>query len=535
MKRYPIFFVVFFVAMIFCSSSVLFAQGLSRSTGIGARVSFWNITNHPTRIGLSDYGRNAVIDVSGAGAWVYFFSRMYNNWFLEFNLGAVGGVHQKHSNYLVTETEISAIVPFLLGLRYDLLSTRFPSKIQPYLSAGGGPYWTSSVSGGDFSMGGEQSIESNLKYGAYAGGGMNIVLASWFALNFDLKYHFVDFEFEKGYSGLEFGFGFNFMWGRKQEIFQVKKIKLVVSDIYPAYYQFYNLYPIALVTLKNMAGYPIEVNIKSYIENYSERAKESGFIRIEKGKTEDIPVTAIFGSQLQNVVNRKPAVLDLEIEARGGQVLKKEFSAQLVVHNRNAWNGEVDKLGFFVTPDNKDILNFTRTLVDKMNVSERKELEYFKKAQVIFDELQKKGIYYHRDPNIPFYKDDRVQYALETIRIGSGDCDDLVVLYTSLLESLGINTAFIEVKDPKKDIAHLYLMFDSGLHVNQGNLISSNEKRYVIRELSSNQKSIWIPVETTLIESGFEEAWKAGATEYLQEGVLRNGIAEGWVKIFDVE
>ncbi|MDZ7261713.1 MAG: transglutaminase-like domain-containing protein, partial [candidate division KSB1 bacterium] len=356
-----------------------------------------------------------------------------------------------------------------------------------------------------------------------------------FSLNFDWKYHLVDFKFQESYSGLEFGLGFSFMWGRQREIFQVEEIKVVVTDLYPAYYRFYNTYPLALVSIKNVAGYPIEINIRSYLSSFSERPKDSGFIRIERGKTKDIPVTAIFGPRLLQVSRREQAVLDIEIEARAGRTDKKEISAQIMVHNRNAWNGEIDKLGCFITPDEEAILQLSRRMVNNLKVDEHRGLENFQKAQVIFNELGKMGLRYHRDPNIPFYKDDRVQYAMETITLGSGDCDDLVVLYASLLESLGIKTAFVEVKDPQKEMAHVYLMFDSGLPINQGYLISSNEKRYVSRDRASGSKTIWIPVETTLIEHGFEEAWKAGALAYLQEGLLRNGLAEGWVRIIDVE
>lgn len=516
------------------STAGVFAQGMSRSSGVGVRIGSWNVTNHPTRISTSGYGKDAVVDIGGAGAWFYFFSRVYNNWFFEFNIGAVGGVHEEHTNYIIKNTEVSAIVPVLFGLRYDLLSTRFPTAFQPYFCLGGGPYWTTSARSESVYFAGQQTVESSLKYGAYAGGGINIVLVSWFALNFDLKYHFVDFEFEKDYSGLEFGGGFTFMWGSKREIFQIKEIRSWVTDLYPAYYQFYNTYPLAYVTIKNVAGYPIEVNIKSNIRHYSERPKDSGFKRIDRGKTEHIPVTAIFGKQLLQANRREPAVLDMEIEARAGRTLKRQVSAQITIHSRNAWNGEMDKLIYFVTRDNEEILKLSREIVSEKKINDNNELGNFQTAQIIFDELKNKGIHYHRDPNIVFYKDDRVQFAIETLNLGNGDCDDLVVLYASFLESLGINTAFVEVKDHQKEIAHLYLMFDSGLQPNQGQLISSNEKRFIIRESATDQTKIWIPVETTLIDRGFEEAWKAGATAYLQEGVIRNGLEEGWVRIIDL-
>jgi hypothetical protein len=103
------------------------------------------------------------------------------------------------------------------------------------------------------------------------------------------------------------------------------------------------------------------------------------------------------------------------------------------------------------------------------------------------------------------------------------------------LQSVGIKTAFVEVRDPQKEIAHLYLMFDTGLPADQGESVSSNEKRYILRQNKTGQQSIWIPVETTLVEEGFEAAWKAAALSYLEEGLLRNGLAEGWLFVIDTE
>ena len=149
-----------------------------------------------------------------------------------------------------------------------------------------------------------------------------------------------------------------------------------------------------------------------------------------------------------------------------------------------------------------------RTIVSELEVDTEQDVESVVKANTVFNTLKEKGIRYHRDPNVAFYRDDRVQFAVETLRLGNGDCDDLVVLYASCLESLGIRTAFVEVKDPKREIAHLYLLFDTGIPPEEGHRISTNEKRFVVRSGNSRFDTIWLPIETTVIDQGFEKAWK---------------------------
>ena len=526
----------FAVFLLLFMSNGSYSQGMSRSSGIGLRASFWNITGRATRVSVNSNTGHAQVDVGGAGAWICYSSRAFHDIFLEMNLGAIGSAQVEQKDYFSSETTVDAvaIMPFLLGLRYDLLRTRLSGALHPYISAGGGPYWSWTVESKRQLSVVEESVESDFDYGGYLGGGVNIVLTSWFALNMDLKYHFINFTPDKDYSGLDFGIGIGFMWGRQREVFEIKDTRLVVTDIYPAYYQFYNTYPIALVTVKNLVGYAINVNVRCTVRGFSQKPKDSGFIQIDGGEARDIPVTAFLGAGLQDVGKRKTAILDLVIEARAATTHKKEISTQIVIHSRNAWNGDMDKLGFFLTPDEDEILDISRKMAAQTPPPPNERLVNFYRARSLFDQLSSSGIRYLPDPNIPFYQDDRVQFARETLQIGSGDCDDLVVLYASLLEGLGIKTSFIEVRDPEKETAHLYLMFASGLSAEDGLLISSNEKRYIVRQNSAGQNVIWIPVETTLIGDGFEAAWNAAAMNYLQDGLLRSGIIQGWVNVIDV-
>ncbi len=533
--------VMWWLAIVAAFSRFDAAGQSSRANGIGVRASYWNVGNQSVRWNLSE--RQSTFDISGVGGWLNYFSRVSNHWYLDFNLGAIARIKSEETADTNAKVEVSVLVPFLFGARYDLLPTRVSSSFQPYLAAGFGPYWNSSIHVQDRITAEEVSGEAKLQLGGYAGGGLNLVMMSWLAWNFELKYHFVGLEtrgnfeklvYDKSASGFEFGLGLAFMWGHKRELFRLKGAHVIVNDLYPAYAQFYSTYPLAFVTVQNVAGYPIEVNVQSLISGYSERPKDSGFMRLAKGETKDIPVTAILGPQLRRTTQRTKAVLDLKIEARAGGKAQKEISAPIMIHSRNAWNGEIDKLGFFVTPEDDAVLRFGRALQSTRLLRDSIRVENLRLAAAVFDSLQSLRIRYQRDPNIPFYKDDRVQFATETLALRSGDCDDLTVLYASLLEGLGIHTAFVDAQDLQKPLGHVYLMFEAGVEANAGELISSNPKRYVLRENQNGRPTLWIPIETTLLAQGFEEAWKAGALEYLQDGVLRNGLNEGWVNVIEV-
>ena len=138
-------------------------------------------------------------------------------------------------------------------------------------------------------------------------------------------------------------------------------------------------------------------------------------------------------------------------------------------------------------------------------------------------------------PNTPYtsLRDDQVDYVQfprETLRLKSGDCDDLSVLLSAGLENLGIQTALVEVP------GHLFLMFNTGLKAEDASLVSQDPELLVIRD-----DMVWVPVEATMINASFSEAWAEGARKYqkaLKEsnlGVIKSqGGLEG-VQAGDIE
>jgi len=96
-----------------------------------------------------------------------------------------------------------------------------------------------------------------------------------------------------------------------------------------------------------------------------------------------------------------------------------------------------------------------------------------------------------------------VQYPRGLLASRTGDCDDMSVLYCTLLENVGIPTAFLDGP------GHILMMFDAGIHPRNALALSLADDMYVVRG-----ESVWIPVETTLMGKSFVEAWAEGASIY---------------------
>ncbi|RMD94532.1 MAG: hypothetical protein D6814_14405 [Calditrichaeota bacterium] len=190
------------------------AQAVPRSTGIGARATFWNMNNTLNAIIIRQNPVSTQINVGSAGGWLSFLSRTGDYTFLEFSLGAVGRVENRNAHVYSEQVDVSAVFAATFGVRYRLFDPGSRSALQPYLAFGGGPYWLSAIAVRDNPLENEIFIRTKLKPGAYLGGGLDFFMTSWLALNFDVRYHFVDLNVKEAHSGYEYGLGMTFLWGR---------------------------------------------------------------------------------------------------------------------------------------------------------------------------------------------------------------------------------------------------------------------------------------------------------------------------------
>ncbi len=203
------------VAIIMMSStSIAWTQTDAKSTGVNFRGSYWKMSNQPTHIAVSSHGEASAENIGGGGLWLSFLSRMDQRMFLEFSLGAVGKVDEESTYLNKNEVKAVAITPLLLGFRYHLFSPQHQSALQPYFNFGAGAYWVTDILAIENIVEEKVIVDTKFQRGGYAGGGFNFMLTDWLGLNFDLKYHFLNFNKNDSLSGFEYGLGISLMWGQ---------------------------------------------------------------------------------------------------------------------------------------------------------------------------------------------------------------------------------------------------------------------------------------------------------------------------------
>lgn len=215
MKRKQWLGFALFCATVLAFQSTLWGQIEPKNAGIGFRGTYWDMNESSNIVTVRTWPHRTHVDVGNGGFWLYFFSRLDDNTFLEFSLGAVGRVESESRSFAGQETDINAVFPVVLGWRHMLVGPYHRGALQPYIAFGGGAYWLANINVFENDFEEEVTVvDSDLKSGGYLGAGLNFMLSSSFGINFDAKKHFIAFNKKHPYSGWEYGLGLNFHWGR---------------------------------------------------------------------------------------------------------------------------------------------------------------------------------------------------------------------------------------------------------------------------------------------------------------------------------
>lgn len=300
--------------------------------------------------------------------------------------------------------------------------------------------------------------------------------------------------------------------GRANIAFQ----KIETSSIFPVFRSWYDSSPLGSVTIRNNEDGPIEnIRVSFNAPEYMGGPRLCQVItRIERGATATVPLYAIFDERVLSLTENSAtsAEVDVEYSFLGSRRMAMQGLA-LSLHHRNAMSWEDDRrAAAFVSPTDPGTLWFARystsIVRDRLRSELPPNLQY---ALGIFEALKLYGINYVIDPSSSYIEMsenaavvDYLQYPSQTLMYRGGDCDDLSILFCSMLESTGIATAFITIP------GHIFMAYDMGMSEAE-----AREKFFDPGLLIFRDGHAWAPVEITMVKDGFVKAWRVGAKEWI--------------------
>jgi tetratricopeptide (TPR) repeat protein len=283
-----------------------------------------------------------------------------------------------------------------------------------------------------------------------------------------------------------------------------------VDNIYASQANRYADNPVGTTKLVSKHDEPISARLGLYVPDYMEAPTEKEIVLRPK-ETKEIDLNAVFSPEILALQEDRPARAEVLVSYQTKNRRRTERArTQLFVYKPGAisW-ADLGSAAAFVTAQDPTVSGFARQVARGTDVAgQGANLRNIYSAIWVFEALGAYGITYVPDPNNPFasMRDDRdavdqVQYPRQLLTSRTGDCDDTSVLYCSMLENLGIPTAFLDGP------GHILMLFDTGLHARNRQVLAVSEDLYVVRG-----DRVWIPVETTLLGQPFTEAWLEGAS-----------------------
>jgi len=293
--------------------------------------------------------------------------------------------------------------------------------------------------------------------------------------------------------------------------------KLELTSVFPVFHKYYDDHPFGTVVLYNQESTEItNLEISFFVKQYMDNPKSCPVAETLGPKDMiSADVFALFNDTILGITEATKVTAEIDLRYRiNGRLYADKRGATLRIHDRNAMTWDDDRrAAAFVTAKDPVILELAKQVAALVRGSSQKPInERFLQAMAFHETLDLMGIAYVIDPQTP-YNDlsrttdaiDFLQFPRQTLTFSAGDCDDLSILYCALLESVGVETAFITVP------GHIYAAFAPDLSPQQASACFSRNDDLIVMS-----GKVWIPVEVTSRGAGFLRAWEQGAREWTQ-------------------
>jgi hypothetical protein len=307
---------------------------------------------------------------------------------------------------------------------------------------------------------------------------------------------------------------------------KIEEVRLVYPELYAALYRAYQQAFFGEIALRNTSDKPVDVKVKAFGKVGMDSPIEvTGFERLNQKEAKILRMKSLIFNQKLWQEYETAGYLTISFSvvsiSSEDQTREAQTARQVWVNNRNSidWR-EFDapkQLGAFISADNPAVVAFMDVLqrrFPQQDAAKEKLNPNLYKAMVVLETLASADVRYVTDPNhsAGSRKLDYIRYPHEMLQSPSsfpsspeaeiklGDCDDVTVLYCSLLERWGVPTALLIASNPPHVLMAFRLFDQPNPMIDQ----------FLIDRYGDVDGVFWAPVETTLLNEGFLTAWQSG-------------------------
>ena len=390
---------------------------------------------------------------------------------------------------------------------------------------------------GEFSLGLSQAVFPNIDPSGEPRGSLNFLASAGLRVSLNPAYNLsLDIHPSLRYTqyigdaanfglfdGVSFGIGFSghYRFGEDPDAPQalIRSIKFDVErlpSIFAAMQSYYVTNSIGRIAITNTEDFSIyDVDVSFFQAGYMDNpTKAITILEMEAGETVEVDLFASFNDAVFSKNGITPLTGEVKVDyIWRNRPVDQVASVSYDLHDKTALTWDDDrKVGAFITYADSALRNYASAIRQYVKDDVVSSFSDSLQAAIqIYYGLAELGIIYQIDPTSPFTAAqdnpqivDSISIPRDTLVRLTGDCDDLTAVYTALLETLGIETAFITVP------GHIYAAFNTG--------VASKDYRKVHNDKSmtlSIDGSLWVPVEITLMGTDdFLSAWRIGVMEF---------------------
>jgi hypothetical protein len=280
--------------------------------------------------------------------------------------------------------------------------------------------------------------------------------------------------------------------------------KINISDIYPVFYKFYDDHPIGSAVLHNWEKSAVQnVRVTVFVKEYMDNPKEvKGPDKLEPGAEATVDLYGLFNkSVLGNTESTKvSASISVQYMVKGSLVSRDAVQTiQVLRRNSLTWDDD-RKAAAFVSANDPTAAKFAKNIQSMVQGRTVNAIDQsIQMAAAMHEALTLYGLTYSNDPVATLNTDnktvDYIQFPQQTLDYKGGKCSDFTVLYASLLEAIGVETAFITIP------GHIYMAVALGLGPDVARKTFPNSDDFIFESGKA-----WLPIEITLRDGGFIKA-----------------------------